>query len=106
MYSVVNRFKTLGWEHGENTFKRLSDYIFSIKTLYLYLYRLANKQDKEGALGEADVIECLSLEKMVNEHKCLCQIVSFGVCFPFFPMRYVQYNLVFVKVKGNRVADS
>ncbi|XP_077897314.1 ADP-ribosylation factor-like protein 13B [Ictidomys tridecemlineatus] len=37
-------------------------------------YRLANKQDKEGALGEADVIECLSLEKLVNEHKCLCQI--------------------------------
>ncbi|XP_052596914.1 ADP-ribosylation factor-like protein 13B isoform X3 [Peromyscus californicus insignis] len=35
---------------------------------------LANKQDKEGALGEADVIECLSLEKLVNEHKCLCQI--------------------------------
>nr|KAF6381230.1 ADP ribosylation factor like GTPase 13B [Pipistrellus kuhlii] len=35
---------------------------------------LANKQDKEGALGEADVIESLSLEKMVNEHKCLCQI--------------------------------
>nr|XP_008536475.1 PREDICTED: ADP-ribosylation factor-like protein 13B isoform X1 [Equus przewalskii] len=35
---------------------------------------LANKQDKEGALGEADVIECLSLEQLVNEHKCLCQI--------------------------------
>ncbi|XP_060119680.1 ADP-ribosylation factor-like protein 13B [Heteronotia binoei] len=35
---------------------------------------LANKQDKEGALAEADVIECLSLEKLVNEHKCLCQI--------------------------------
>ncbi|KAF3821391.1 hypothetical protein GH733_010969 [Mirounga leonina] len=35
---------------------------------------MANKQDKEGALGEADVIECLSLEKLVNEHKCLCQI--------------------------------
>ncbi|XP_074854642.1 ADP-ribosylation factor-like protein 13B isoform X3 [Carettochelys insculpta] len=35
---------------------------------------LANKQDQEGALAEADVIECLSLEKLVNEHKCLCQI--------------------------------
>ncbi|XP_075764975.1 ADP-ribosylation factor-like protein 13B isoform X3 [Pelodiscus sinensis] len=35
---------------------------------------LANKQDREGALAEADVIECLSLEKLVNEHKCLCQI--------------------------------
>ena len=38
--------------------------------------RLANKQDREGALSEADVIESLSLEKLVNEHKCLCQIVS------------------------------
>ncbi|XP_010182537.1 PREDICTED: ADP-ribosylation factor-like protein 13B, partial [Mesitornis unicolor] len=35
---------------------------------------LANKQDREGALSEADVIEALSLEKLVNEHKCLCQI--------------------------------
>nr|XP_033796404.1 ADP-ribosylation factor-like protein 13B isoform X2 [Geotrypetes seraphini] len=35
---------------------------------------LANKQDREGALAEADVIECLSLEKLVNENKCLCQI--------------------------------
>lgn len=35
---------------------------------------LANKQDKEGALAEADIIENLSLEKLVNEHKCLCQI--------------------------------
>lgn len=91
----------MGREHGENIFKWLSDHTFAIKTLYLYFYRLANKQDKEGALGEADVIECLSLEKMVNEHKCLCQIVSVGVCFPFIPMKYVQYNLVFVKVKGN-----
>ncbi|NWU70152.1 AR13B protein, partial [Pterocles burchelli] len=35
---------------------------------------LANKQDREGALPEADVIESLSLEKLVNQHKCLCQI--------------------------------
>ncbi|NXK86147.1 AR13B protein, partial [Formicarius rufipectus] len=35
---------------------------------------LANKQDREGALSEADVIESLSLERLVNEHKCLCQI--------------------------------
>ncbi|XP_068280151.1 ADP-ribosylation factor-like protein 13B isoform X4 [Nyctibius grandis] len=35
---------------------------------------LANKQDREGALSEADVIESLSLEKLVNEHKCMCQI--------------------------------
>ncbi|KAM4538565.1 ADP-ribosylation factor-like protein 13B isoform 3-T3 [Fundulus diaphanus] len=35
---------------------------------------LANKQDLEGALAEADIIENLSLEKLVNENKCLCQI--------------------------------
>ncbi|XP_068104915.1 ADP-ribosylation factor-like protein 13B [Hyperolius riggenbachi] len=35
---------------------------------------LANKQDQEGAMAEADIIEYLSLEKLVNEHKCLCQI--------------------------------
>ncbi|XP_041935996.1 ADP-ribosylation factor-like protein 13B isoform X4 [Alosa sapidissima] len=35
---------------------------------------LANKQDRDGALAEADIIEGLSLEKLVNENKCLCQI--------------------------------
>ncbi|XP_077583759.1 ADP-ribosylation factor-like protein 13B isoform X4 [Stigmatopora nigra] len=35
---------------------------------------LANKQDQEGALAEAEIIENLSLEKLVNENKCLCQI--------------------------------
>ncbi|XP_036807328.1 ADP-ribosylation factor-like protein 13B isoform X1 [Oncorhynchus mykiss] len=35
---------------------------------------LANKQDRDGALAEADIIENLSLEKLVNENKCLCQI--------------------------------
>lgn len=44
------------------------------------LFRLANKQDQEGALAEADIIEKLSLEKLVNENKCRCQIVS--ICAP------------------------
>ncbi|XP_072477769.1 ADP-ribosylation factor-like protein 13B isoform X2 [Notamacropus eugenii] len=35
---------------------------------------LANKQDKKGALAETDLIDCLSLEKLVNEKKCLCHI--------------------------------
>ncbi|XP_076840761.1 ADP-ribosylation factor-like protein 13B [Brachyhypopomus gauderio] len=35
---------------------------------------LANKQDQEGALPEADIIESLSLEKLVNEQKCRCQL--------------------------------
>ncbi|XP_027691669.1 ADP-ribosylation factor-like protein 13B [Vombatus ursinus] len=37
---------------------------------------LANKQDKEGALSEADIIERLSLQKLVNEQKCRCHIQS------------------------------
>ncbi|CAH2219527.1 ADP-ribosylation factor 13B isoform X1 [Pelobates cultripes] len=41
---------------------------------YFVYYSLANKQDREGALSEADIIEFLSLEKLVNEYKCLCQI--------------------------------
>ena len=53
--------------------------VFS-KLLSLSAFRLANKQDQDGALAEADIIENLSLEKLVNENKCLCQIVS--VCAP------------------------
>lgn len=49
-------------------------------SLFLSAHRLANKQDQEGALAEADIIENLSLEKLVNENKCLCQIVS--ACAP------------------------
>ncbi|KAG9349919.1 hypothetical protein JZ751_026272, partial [Albula glossodonta] len=36
---------------------------------------LANKQDKEAALHEADIIEHLSLEELVNDNKCHCKIV-------------------------------
>ncbi|XP_076834287.1 ADP-ribosylation factor-like protein 13B [Brachyhypopomus gauderio] len=35
---------------------------------------LANKQDQDGALLEGEIIESLSLEKLVNEHKCRCQL--------------------------------
>ncbi|XP_076834366.1 ADP-ribosylation factor-like protein 13B [Brachyhypopomus gauderio] len=35
---------------------------------------LANKQDRDGALPEGEIIESLSLEKLVNEHKCRCQL--------------------------------
>lgn len=54
--------------------------MFFLIPLFLFAFRLANKQDQEGALAEADIIENLSLEKLVNENKCLCQIVS--VCAP------------------------
>ncbi|KAJ8380345.1 hypothetical protein SKAU_G00011230 [Synaphobranchus kaupii] len=36
---------------------------------------LANKQDRDGALREADIIDRLSLEKLVNQNKCRCKIV-------------------------------
>ncbi|XP_062946071.1 ADP-ribosylation factor-like protein 13B [Cynocephalus volans] len=35
---------------------------------------LANKQDKEEALREGELIECLSLQKLVNKYKCPCEI--------------------------------
>ncbi|KFW09060.1 ADP-ribosylation factor-like 13B [Eurypyga helias] len=35
---------------------------------------LANKKDREGALSEADVIACLTLEEMVNKYKCPLKI--------------------------------
>ncbi|KAJ8399877.1 hypothetical protein AAFF_G00406070 [Aldrovandia affinis] len=35
---------------------------------------LAIKQDREGALQEADIINHLSLEKLVNQNKCHCKI--------------------------------
>jgi len=57
-------------------------------------FRLANKQDQEGALAEADIIENLSLEKLVNENKCLCQIVS--ACAPVAEQQWGD-------VKGARV---
>ncbi|XP_018584936.2 ADP-ribosylation factor-like protein 13B isoform X3 [Scleropages formosus] len=44
---------------------------------------LANKQDREGALAEADIIEHLSLEKLVNENKCLCQIEPCSAVFGY-----------------------
>ncbi|XP_061086443.1 ADP-ribosylation factor-like protein 13B, partial [Conger conger] len=36
---------------------------------------LANKQDREGALREVDIIDHLSLETLVNQNKCLSKIV-------------------------------
>ncbi|XP_070978669.1 ADP-ribosylation factor-like protein 13B [Oncorhynchus clarkii lewisi] len=35
---------------------------------------LANQQDLSGALGEVELIHCLSLEKLVNRHQCRCLI--------------------------------
>ncbi|XP_076825527.1 uncharacterized protein LOC143471066 [Clavelina lepadiformis] len=35
---------------------------------------LANKQDKDGAMGEADVCDLLNLEEIVNDNRCLCKV--------------------------------
>lgn len=61
-------------------------YVCIFLPLFLSAFRLANKQDQEGALAEADIIENLSLEKLVNENKCLCQIVS--VCAPVVEQQF------------------
>uniref|UniRef100_S4RBM3 ADP-ribosylation factor-like 13b n=1 Tax=Petromyzon marinus TaxID=7757 RepID=S4RBM3_PETMA len=42
---------------------------------------LANKQDKVGALGAAEVIEHLSLEQLVNDNKCICHIETCSAVF-------------------------
>lgn len=45
------------------------------------LYRLANKQDKMNALLGSELIEVLSLEKLVNQSQSLCHIVSIKVYY-------------------------
>lgn len=44
--------------------------------LFLF-HRLANKQDKINALLGSELIEALSLEKLVNQSQSLCHIVSY-----------------------------
>lgn len=42
----------------------------------MFSCRLANKQDKINALLGSELIEILSLEKLVNQSRSLCHIVS------------------------------
>ncbi|PKU41472.1 adp-ribosylation factor-like protein 13b [Limosa lapponica baueri] len=65
---------SMGVVEQENTKGGELALVMRLKIDAIICGRLANKQDREGALSEADVIESLSLEKLVNEHKCLCQI--------------------------------
>ncbi|KAM9282678.1 ADP-ribosylation factor-like protein 13B, partial [Cariama cristata] len=58
----------------EETKQALADVLSSPKIAGKPVLVLANKQDREGALPEADLIETLDLEKMINKHKCLCKI--------------------------------
>lgn len=47
----------------------------------LYVFRIANKQDKKETLNKAEVVEELHLEGLVNKYECPCNIVS--SCLPF-----------------------
>ncbi|XP_036304167.1 ADP-ribosylation factor-like protein 13B [Pipistrellus kuhlii] len=73
-YGVIFVVDSSDEERMEETKETMSEVLRHPRISGKPILVLANKQDKEGALGEADVIESLSLEKMVNEHKCLCQI--------------------------------
>lgn len=46
----------------------------------LYVFRIANKQDKKETLNKAEVVEELHLEGLVNKYECPCNIVS--ICSP------------------------
>lgn len=41
---------------------------------------MANKQDKKDALLPCDIIEYLLLERLVNDNKSLCRVVSIYSC--------------------------
>ncbi|XP_054829593.1 ADP-ribosylation factor-like protein 13B isoform X2 [Eublepharis macularius] len=73
-YGVIFVVDSSDLDRMEETKETMSELLKHPKISGKPVLVLANKQDKEGALAEADVIECLSLEKLVNEHKCLCQI--------------------------------
>lgn len=44
--------------------------------MVLSFHRLANKQDRDGALDEATIIDSLLLQQLANENKCLTLFVS------------------------------
>ncbi|XP_021094476.1 ADP-ribosylation factor-like protein 13B isoform X2 [Heterocephalus glaber] len=73
-YGVIFVVDSSDEERMEETKETMSEVLRHPRISGKPILVLANKQDKEGALGEADVIEYLSLEKLVNEHKCPCQI--------------------------------
>ncbi|NWW02899.1 AR13B protein, partial [Oreocharis arfaki] len=73
-YGVIFVVDSSDIERMEETKQAMTEVLNSPKISGKPVLVLANKQDREGALSEADVIESLSLEKLVNEHKCLCQI--------------------------------
>ncbi|XP_018862300.1 ADP-ribosylation factor-like protein 13B isoform X5 [Parus major] len=73
-YGVIFVVDSSDIERMEETKQVMIEVLKSPKIAGKPVLVLANKQDREGALSEADIIESLSLERLVNEHKCLCQI--------------------------------
>lgn len=51
--------------------------------------RLANKQDKMNALLGNELIEILSLEKLVNESRSLCHIVRIVIIIIIKPIIFL-----------------
>ncbi|XP_018101465.1 ADP-ribosylation factor-like protein 13B isoform X1 [Xenopus laevis] len=73
-YGVVFVIDSSDMERMEETKETIAEVLRHPRISGKPVLVLANKQDREGALSEADIIEFLSLEKLVNENKCLCQI--------------------------------
>ncbi|XP_063812363.1 ADP-ribosylation factor-like protein 13B isoform X2 [Pseudophryne corroboree] len=73
-YGVVFVIDSSDVERMEETKETVAEVLRHPRIAGKPLLVLANKQDREGAMAEADIIEFLSLEKLVNENKCLCQI--------------------------------
>lgn len=44
--------------------------IFFLTQKYFVHFRLANKQDKENALDELDIVDQLNVEDVVNRYRC------------------------------------
>uniref|UniRef100_A0A8C8SNI1 ADP ribosylation factor like GTPase 13A n=1 Tax=Pelusios castaneus TaxID=367368 RepID=A0A8C8SNI1_9SAUR len=68
---VLDSSDVLRMEEAKRTLGRL---LAHPRILGKPLLLLANKQDKGDALLPCELIECLSLEKLVNENKSLCRI--------------------------------
>jgi hypothetical protein len=43
---------------------------------YLFVFSLANKQDKAEALDKNAILEDLKIERLVNENQTLCRVVK------------------------------
>lgn len=59
-------------------------FVFSsvVNSLPIHFRRLANKQDKENALDEIDVVEQLDVEHVVNKYRCPTRV---EICSAYTP---------------------